>query len=78
MFFFLKKTVYEGFLLNDLANIRDVLSAAGIRYEIRVINQGRTFSGSGSGQILYDVRVKMSDFEQAQALLGTSTRTQPF
>ena len=73
MFFFLKKTLYEGTSLKELAHVRDTLSAAGIRYDIRAMSQGRTALPSrNTGCTLYEVRVKASDLDKARYLLGSS------
>ena len=74
MFFFLMQTVYEGYSLEELTQVRDSLAAAGIRYAIRTINHGRPAIGNMAYRNLYEVRVKKSDVQQARYLLdGTRT-----
>ena len=82
MFFFLKEEIYVGFLIEELAKVRDILDQEHIKYTIKVTDPSAQWAGPGTVrenfgsfgmnsryEKQYQVFVKKKDAEQAKYLV---------
>ena len=88
MFFFLKEEIYIGFLIEELAKVRDILNQENIKYTIKVTDSSGQWVGPGTvrGNMgsfgmnsnyekQYSVFVNKKDAEHAKYLVHRALHT---
>jgi hypothetical protein len=76
MWFWKRKEIYHGFDMGMQANVRDILAANRIKYEVKVVNLNqKTSNGSSLGLnfnyvIEYYIYVSTDDYEKAVFFLN--------
>ena len=88
MFFFLKEEIYIGFLIEELAKVRDILNQENIKYTIKVTDPSGQWVGPGTVrgnfgsfgmnsnyEKQYSVFVNKKDAEHAKYLVHRALHT---